>query len=81
MSLLLQEWEKGGANVNLLTGPSSEELETSPTVMLQTHRGYFIKTIENAEDMLYKKRDEIDERLQILKEAMEDKEKEKQNVS
>ena len=31
--------------------------------------------IENAEDMLYKKRDEIDERLQILKEAMEDKEK------
>ena len=50
--------------------------------MLQTHRGYFIKMIENAEDMLYKKRDEIDERLQILKEAMEDnKEKEKQNVS
>ena len=65
-----------------MTGPSCEELETSPTIMLQTHRGYFIKMIENAEDMLYKKRDEIDERLQILKEAMEDnKEKEKQNVS
>ena len=33
--------------MDLLIGPSAEELEGSPTVMLQKHRGYFMKMIEN----------------------------------
>ena len=72
-----QAWEKGGANVDLLTGPTTEELENSPSVMLQTHRGYFIKMIENAEEMLKRKNDEIEERLKVLKEVMEDDRKDK----
>ncbi len=58
-----------------MIGPSTEELENSSTVMLQKHRGYYIKMIENTEDMLNKKDEEIGVRLKLLDEAIKEREK------
>ena len=57
-----------------MIGPSTEELENSSTVMLQKHRGYYIKMIENTEDMLNKKDEEIGVRLKLLDEAIKERE-------
>ena len=58
-----------------MIGPSREELEGLPTVMLQQHRGYYVKIIENTEDALKLKDFEIEERLEVLQEVLKERER------
>ena len=65
-----------------MIGPSTEELENSPSQMLQKHRGYYVKMIENTEEMLDRKNEDIEVRLKILDEALKkDKDKDEKKAS
>ena len=38
-----EPWEKGGAGLDLLVGPSQEELDASPEGILRRNRGFMVR--------------------------------------